>query len=511
MIEEAEAERIRTERAARSTAATEDGPKTAPRTDAGGNGGGGGDDAPEASPGGPAPPATKETTVRAVLSAAADAEAPVADGTAAFPEAAAISREGSAAAGDEESSTTRRVFFGSAAAGDGGASERRERRAAARASALEDKRAKEAARAAERAEAKSAAEKQERLREETRRRAERELKEIAAAAERRARDAAKEARLAKKREAKREKMAKVREKEEAAAIVQERRAWERAEARVRAERERAERDAERAAKKEEEDRRRAEKTRAFAEERERKKRRAEETVSSSFARDASGSTANAPLGAEEMFDAPFDAPPRDDGSTSASRDSVIALVPGHWIDPGEETGSPGERELNAIIADKAHDALTRRGWTVLRPDAFFPPLRWDAYLDWARAQCASGVPLLEIHGQGSGAEMHGRVTGVISQTGFSSSSAAARRLSPLGDALEARFGRFPMDWRELVVSRVGGAVVESFETEVLERMPPEAREAAMDAIALDIAEAVDSTRLGEAPERGCSASGCPRA
>ena len=68
-----------------------------------------------------------------------------------------------------------------------------------------------------------------------------------------------------------------------------------------------------------------------------------------------------------------------------------------------------------------------------------------------------------------------------------------------------------MDWRELVVSRVGGAVVESSETEVLERMPSEARDAAMDAIALDIAEAVDSTRFGEPPEYGCSASGCPRA
>jgi hypothetical protein len=122
------------------------------------------------------------------------------------------------------------------------------------------------------------------------------------------------------------------------------------------------------------------------------------------------------------------------------------------------------------------------------------------------------VPLLEIHGQGSGAEMRGRVTGVISQTGSVAGNAGPRvSVSPLGDALEARFGRFPMDWRELVVSRVGGAVVESFETEVLEAMPPKAREAAMDAIARDIAEAVDSTRFGEPPEAGCSTSGCPRA
>ena len=320
-------------------------------------------------------------------------------------------------------------------------------------------------------------------------------------------------------------MAKVREKEEAAAILEERRAWERAEARVNAEREKAERDAARAEKKQEEDRRRAEKASAFAEERERKKQRARRALSAAettttFPENPSfdgltfspisptgGSIAN-PARVEWAF---------DDESGGSSVEShayahTVALVPGHWIDPGEETGSPGERELNARIADKAHENLRRMGWTVLRPDTFAPALAWDAYLDWARAQCVSGVPLLEIHGQGSGAEMHGRVTGVISQTGSVAGNAGPRvSVSPLGDALEARFGRFPMDWRELVVSRVGGAVVESFETEVLEAMPPKAREAAMDAIARDIAEAVDSTRFGEPPEAGCSTSGCPRA
>jgi chemotaxis protein histidine kinase CheA len=363
----------------------------------------------------------------------------------------------------------------------------------------EDKKAKEAARAAERAEAKAAAEKQERLREETRRRAEKELKDIAAAAEKRARDAAKAAKAAKRREARELKLAKVREKEEHAAILEERKAWERAEARTRSEREKAE-------KKEEEEKRRAEKAAAFAEERERKAERAKKNAVLSSVPDTR-ETAESP-------DA-YDVGRREDEESLDSysehdANASVALVPGHWIDPGEETGSPGERELNARIADKAHDELVLRGWTVLRPDEFVPPLDWDTYLDWARAQCARGVPLLEIHGQGSGAEMRGRVTGVISQTGLSEISGGS--LSPLGDALAERFGRFPMDWRELVVSRVGGAVVESFETEVLERMPLKKREAAMDAIALDIADAVDSTRFTSTPpDDGCSASGCPRA
>ena len=82
-----------------------------------------------------------------------------------------------------------------------------------------------------------------------------------------------------------------------------------------------------------------------------------------------------------------------------------------------------------------------------------------------------------------------------------------------GETISAGLARWvPADWRELVVSRVGGAVVESFETEVLERMPLKKREAAMDAIALDIADAVDSTRFTSTPpDDGCSASGCPRA
>ena len=503
MIKEAEAERVRLERAARRAETSVVEKKNRPPKK-------GSDDdvAEKKADANAAPPSSSSSSddasgdpggsvaaVGGLLDGAGDSPAALARAEAApaapSGERSVVAKDAgapAAAAADADGTggSTRSVFFG----GDAGDAESERQKLQKLRS--EDKKAKEAARAAERAEAKAAAEKQERLREETRRRAERELKDIAAAAEKRARDAAKAAKAAKRREARDLKMAKVREKEEAAAILEERKAWERAEARTRSEREKVE-------KKEEENRRRAEKAAAFAEERERKAERARVLSSLPEERETAAGDAYDVGRVDE-----------DDDSYSGYDANAVALVPGHWIDPGEETGSPGERELNARIADKAHDELVLRGWTVLRPDCFVPPLDWDAYLDWARAQCARGVPLLEIHGQGSGAEMRGQVTGVISQTGVSEISGAS--LSPLGDALAERFGRFPMDWRELVVSRVGGAVVESFETEVLERMPLKKREAAMDAIALDIADAVDSTRFTSTPpDDGCSASGCPRA
>lgn len=127
---------------------------------------------------------------------------------------------------------------------------------------------------------------------------------------------------------------------------------------------------------------------------------------------------------------------------------------------------------------------------------------WGSYCDWARNTTASGVSLLEIHGQGTEAEMDGKVLGVISQES---------QVSSLGDSLAGKFGRFPMDWRELMVSKAGGAVVESFETEYLESLGFGKKEETLNQIAADIALAVDATRRAEPPEYGCSASGCPRA
>jgi len=36
-----------------------------------------------------------------------------------------------------------------------------------------------------------------------------------------------------------------------------------------------------------------------------------------------------------------------------------------------------------------------KGWTVLRPDLASPPLEWDQYLAWVRAQSKAGVAVLE--------------------------------------------------------------------------------------------------------------------
>ena len=284
---------------------------------------------------------------------------------------------------------------------------------------------------------------------------------------------------------------------------EEKRAWAKAEAKARARVEaeaRHARDAEVAeARRAETARARAERLAAFEEERERKDRAAraaaEERAAARAARAAEEEAASASAVDASAVDASASETSRIRGHRA-----TVALVPGHWIDPGEESGAPGERALNLVIANRAHRLLDARGWTVLRPDLASPPLSWEEYVAWVRAQSRGGVAVLEVHGQGEGASMEGRVTGVIAQ-----------RESTLGDALAVRFGVFPMDWTELAVPRLGGAVVESFDATALERLPPEARTAAVDDIAKDIAEAVDSTRSAAEPPVGCSASGCPRA
>jgi hypothetical protein len=197
------------------------------------------------------------------------------------------------------------------------------------------------------------------------------------------------------------------------------------------------------------------------------------------------------------------APTADSGDGDATRGinprTTVALIPGHWIDPGEEVGAPGERALNLVITNRAHRLLGGKGWTVLRPDLAQPPLEWSQYLAWIREQSRAGVAVLEVHGQGAGAVVEGRVTGVIAQDG-----------AALGSALANTFGRFPMDWRDLAVPRCGGAVVESFDATALEELSPSSRSSAVDSIARDIAEAVADISQRPKPNDGCSASGCLR-
>ena len=182
---------------------------------------------------------------------------------------------------------------------------------------------------------------------------------------------------------------------------------------------------------------------------------------------------------------------------------TVALVPGRWIDPGEDAGAPGERALNLVIANRAHVMLGDGGWTVLRPDLASPPLAREQYADFVRAQTLAGVPVLEIHGAaGDGRGDEGRgVTGVIAQDD-----------SALGAELSKTFGAGPSvtaSRRDLELINQGAVAVESFDAAELEAMDPVARSARVDAIARDIASAVGA--IGDAaPPEGCSASGCPR-
>ena len=125
--------------------------------------------------------------------------------------------------------------------------------------------------------------------------------------------------------------------------------------------------------------------------------------------------------------------------------------------------------------------------------------------------------MVEIHGQGEGAEMGGRVTGVIAQRAEDDESSDASGLyyaasSPLGAALERRFGTFPMHWSELAVPRLGGAVVESFDATYLSRLGAGERARAVRGIADDIVDAVEEGGRPDAHvgRRGCSPSGCAR-
>ena len=71
---------------------------------------------------------------------------------------------------------------------------------------------------------------------------------------------------------------------------------------------------------------------------------------------------------------------------------TVAIVPGHWIDPGfdGEEGPPGERALNLVIANRAHALLGDDGWTVLRPDLAVPPLAREQYVAWVKTQSSAG-------------------------------------------------------------------------------------------------------------------------
>ena len=206
-------------------------------------------------------------------------------------------------------------------------------------------------------------------------------------------------------------------------------------------------------------------------------------------------------------DLPSDDDDLPQGGSGLDPARTVAIVPGHWIDPGfdGEEGPPGERALNLVIANRAHALLGDDGWTVLRPDLASPPLAREQYVAWVKTQSSAGVAVLEVHGRSgtdedelsSGGE-HTR-TGVISQDD-----------SVLGAELAKSFGTAQDGtWRELAVPRCGGAVLESFDSSTLEAMDAAKRSETVDGIARDIAAAVSATAVVTPPE-GCSVSGCSR-
>ena len=173
------------------------------------------------------------------------------------------------------------------------------------------------------------------------------------------------------------------------------------------------------------------------------------------------------------------------------RHDLIAVVAGHWIDPWDQPGAPGERDFNLEVADRVERLLRQGGWRVLRPERDAPSLRWEDYLQWAGAQTRRGVPVLEVHGQGL---IEGRLLqGVLGTL-----------RSPLNKALAEEFGAFPMDWRELALPRKGGVILEAFNSDEVLQMGREERVLHADAVANKIVLAVERAAL----DKSCQTSFC---
>lgn len=173
------------------------------------------------------------------------------------------------------------------------------------------------------------------------------------------------------------------------------------------------------------------------------------------------------------------------------RKDVITIVPGHWIDPGVEVGALGEREFNLEVANMLEKQLRGNGWEVLRPDRDAPLLSWEEYLNWVSKQTLKGIPVVEIHGQGSSADYRGLVLGVIGDD-----------RAPLTKELALNFGFFQMDWRELGVPRRGGVIIESFNADEVLQMAPWHRKWAVRRLSNRIVSSIERASLQNRVARG---------
>ncbi|CAM6090441.1 unnamed protein product [Calypogeia fissa] len=148
-------------------------------------------------------------------------------------------------------------------------------------------------------------------------------------------------------------------------------------------------------------------------------------------------------------------------SRTIGTSDLISIIPGHWIDPGFETGAPGERDFSMDVANVLERQLMGNGWKVLRPDRDSPNLTWEEYLNWVSKQTSQGIPVLEIHGQGSKADPRGFVLGAIGDAN-----------APLNKELAKDFGYYKMNWTSLGVPKRGGVILESFNSDEVLKMAP---------------------------------------
>jgi hypothetical protein len=182
-----------------------------------------------------------------------------------------------------------------------------------------------------------------------------------------------------------------------------------------------------------------------------------------------------------------------DASERIGDTDLISVIPGHWIDPGNETGAPGEPEFNMDVANVLERQLMRNGWKVLRPEREAPELTWEEYLNWVSKQTSQGIPVLEIHGQGSDANNRGIVVGVIGDAS-----------APLNRELAEEFGYYKMNWRDLGVPKRGGAILESFNADEVLQMAPWHRKWSVRRIANRIVSCIERASHNNRASRGVS-------
>jgi hypothetical protein len=138
----------------------------------------------------------------------------------------------------------------------------------------------------------------------------------------------------------------------------------------------------------------------------------------------------------------------------------IVVVPGHWIDPGNEPGAKHEKAMNMRVADALTRRLTREdGFTVWRLERG-GRLEWNAYKCSLAQKFSPAVEVLEIHGQPGRDGRFGRAEGLVAWGGPADDT-------PLQRELRREFGDHGdiARLRGLGVPRAGGALIEAFDTD----------------------------------------------